>query len=218
MQQILLALVALVITVTLAAPVIRLSLLPVDTQVQKNNYTIAETMAILIRKRVVQENTVFVDDSNITQGTVFSGGFTTGQSQCSIKNILIDGAGYTPRRSDATFPAAVECTVGQGKNAAVVWQPLYTAKSLTENTAANRELTIDDFPAVAELCFKSLFTTTYTSSPGSTARFCGLAANDPNKDYDNKNQRIPERITFERIPKSQSTYTNWRLLEVDFNG
>jgi len=200
MLQILVALMGLSIMALLAGPTVKLALMPVYTQKQKNNYTLAEAKAILIRKQVVNDDATFYDatdsTSKITQANVASSltssGLSTVLSGCTINENDKDGnpIPYNPPQSSAYIPKAVECTVGSGQFKAIAWQPLYTSTNLSENALAytKSQLTADNMVAAIGLCAAAIVATPPTTT---TISLCGgTFTNNFKKDNDFSNVTI----------------------------
>ena len=188
MFQVVVALMGLTIMALLAAPTVKMALMPVYSQKQKNNYTLAEAKAILIRKEVVNDNNnVFFDatdsTSKITQANVASSlsssGLSTVIDGCTIKDA------YNPRQSTASIPKAVECIVGSDQFQAIAWQPLYTSTNLTENAQVNTaaQLTAANMVAAIGLCSDAIVATPPTTA---TTSICGGTFTN-NSTKDNKN-------------------------------
>ena len=122
----------MVISGMLAGTITALSLTPMTTQRQKNNYSTAEGMAIAIRKYVADTNNkvTFASDANITDANIPSALKSSNQGSCSVKT------NYSPPKSTAVIPYAVECNQGSGNVYAQAWQPLYTVTNFTEQIGA----------------------------------------------------------------------------------
>ena len=193
MFQVVVALMGLTIMALLAAPTVKMALMPVYSQKQKNNYTLAEAKAILIRKEVVNDkNNVFFDatdsTSKITQANVASSlsgsGLSTVIDGCTIKDA------YNPRQSTASIPKAVECIVGSDQFQAIAWQPLYTSTNLTENAQVNTaaQLTAANMGDAVELCKTSIS----KAPPTTSTVVCGATITSTN--YGGKDKTFSEMV------------------------
>lgn len=193
--QILVSLIGLSVMAMLAAPTVRLAMMPVYSQKQKNNYSLAESKAILIRKQVVNDVATFADASDsttkITQANVASSlaaaGLSTVIDGCTIYEK--SKGGYTPRLSTMNVPSAVECTVSSGQFQGTAWQPLYTSTNLTESTTAVNPATytLQDMGKIGPLCAASIVGKKYSTDPTKTsppATVCGVTITKLNGKFD----------------------------------
>lgn len=133
MAQILEVVVAMLVSALLATTITTLTISPIKTQRQKNNYATAEAMAIAIRRYVVSNPSVFKTDTDITDtnlNPVYTSLKVSNDGYCTVKTT------YNPPGSPAVVPYAVECTQGDSDNYGQAWQPLYAMTNFNEQTAA----------------------------------------------------------------------------------
>lgn len=181
MASVLEGIVGMVIMAMLAGSITALAISPIKTQRQKNNFAAAESMAIAVRKHVVEaknaagNNLRFLTDADILVQGNYSGNnspvsyvtVTQDENHASLQN----GTGcivkedYTPPASSVAVRYAAICAQGSGSGSkGQAWQPLYTVANLNEQVAAGTA-SINVNTCINDL-YNLVKTRKYASNPG----------------------------------------------------